>query len=188
MKKVALFVMLVAFMSAGLMAAESVDQLTPEQSRDYLSRALSVQTKDHTEYSGFGHTSSWGLTTVYGEGETTTEWIPYQGAREISKGAFLEMTGYPDLAAEANRVEELNKNLDIAGWVFLGTGVALSIIGPCFLAGDFDLGFTVGPLFVGMICAVISVPLLCINVNDDISISFAAGIANNYNRGLLSDY
>ena len=90
MRKIIACILILCIIANQLFAAETLEGLTYEQERIYLQNHLSVQTSQHTDVSGVGYMNDWGLYTSFSEGDTTTEWTPYVGAREISKEAFYE--------------------------------------------------------------------------------------------------
>ncbi len=74
----------------------------------------------------------------------------------------------------------------IAGWSVLGAGLLTMLSSLFFIddpnATDWWL------LGIGSVISCVSVPLLCIQVSNDVSISFAVGLADNYNKRLLESF
>lgn len=187
-KTVSLLLLICFVGSMGLYAADSVDALSYEQRQAYFRDALSIQTVDRTEISGgiydYGY---WGgYASTWAESNTTTDWYPYEGAFQISKVDFYELTGQYDLAAAEAKAEKLNNSMAIAGWSVLGAGLLTMLSSLFFIddpnATDWWL------LGIGSVISCVSVPLLCIQVSNDVSISFAVGLADNYNKRLLESF
>ena len=182
MKKIITCLLIFCIIANQLLAAETLEGLTYEQERIYLQNQLSVQTSQHTNLSGLGYMNDWGLYTSFSEGETTTEWTPYVGAREISKEAFYEIAGYNDLAEAERSANTFNRNMTIAGWTLYGVGLLAMLSSLFFLDNE---AACYGLLCGGGIVAAAGIPLVFIKADNDVSISFAVGIANSYNRKLL---
>ena len=182
MKRLIACVLLACFIANFAFAADRIENLTYDQERFYLQNHLSVQTSQHTDVSGLGYMNDWGLYTSFGSGDTTTEWTPYVGAREISKEDFYRITGYNDLAEAERSANDFNRNMSIAGWTLYGVGM-LAMLSSLFFM-DNDSAF-LGLLCGGGLVAVAGVPLIFIKASNDVSISFAVGIADSYNRQLL---
>lgn len=144
---------------------------------------------DRTEISGgiydYGY---WGgYASTWAESSTNTDWYPYEGAFQISKVDFYELTGQYDLAAAEAKAEKFNNSMAIAGWSVLGAGLLTMLSSLFFIddpnATDWWL------LGIGGVISCVSVPLLCIQVSNDVSISsFAVGLADNYNKRLLESF
>lgn len=182
MRKIIACILILCIIANQLFAAETLEGLTYEQERIYLQNHLSVQTSQHTDISGVGYMNNWGLYTNFSEGDTTTEWTPYVGAREISKEAFYEITGYNDLAEAERSANSFNRNMAIAGWTLYGVGILAMLSSLFFLDNE---AACYGLLCGGGVVAAVGVPLIFIKANNDVSISFAVGIANSYNKQLL---
>lgn len=176
-----------------VMAAESVEALSYEQQREYYNNALSIQTENQTTISGGAY--DWGrpggYVSSYASGSTVTEWYPYQGAQAISRADFFDTVGAYDLAEAEKRIDESNSKLHIAGAITTGVGLAAALAGLIWgLAANMpyeDPTFwaSMGLLIGGTCATVVGVPLLVIETKSDISISFAVGLADSYNKQLL---
>ena len=146
--------------------------------------ALSIETESHTDVTGGAY--DWGnpggYISSYASGETTTEWIPYQGARELSKVAFFNITGYSDLAEAQRKADTFNRNMDIAGWTLYGVGLAVMLSSLFFLDNE-KVAYSL--LGVGGLVSLGGLPLVLIETENNVSISFAVNIANSYNQRLL---
>ena len=170
-----------------LLAADSLESLTAEQERLYLENHLSVQTSQHTDISGIGYMNDWGLYTSFGEGNTSTEWTPYLGYNQISKADFFRLAGYEDLALQEQKIEETRKNMVIAKWTLFGAGFALMLGGMSTLLTESDPWIIAG-IVMFSVGAASWVPVLVLEFTEpesDIAVSFAVGVANNYNKRLL---
>lgn len=184
-----------------MMAATDISGLTAEAQMEFMNNSLSIQTEQNTYTYGsvIGNAWSTGLITgtAIGNSTTTTEWKPYMGPVEIDKGRFYEITGQDDLLAEYSKGMEKERTYKIAGWSLLGASLAggalMSILGLVggaqhWWRGNADdvlvptLGY--GGLLVMLVGGLTSVPLLVWDYNDDVSISFAVGIADMYNQRL----
>ena len=189
MKRIVALILLCSMVGPmGLFAAESLEELTAEERREYNRMALSVQTEHTTEYGGFGVPLRGGYTAMYAEGTTSTDWVPYQGYMRISKPEFLTIAGYPDLAAEEARISSQNNAMQIAGWSLFGVGIATMLSSLIVYFATNNLAAWGGVFGAGTAIAVIGVPLISIRIDNDIAISFAVSIADDYNRALLSDF
>lgn len=171
-----------------LFAADSLDSLTAEQERLYLENHLSVQTSQHTDISGIGYMNDWGLYTSFGEGNTSTEWTPYLGYNQISKADFFRLAGYEDLALQEQKIEETRKNMVIAKWSLFGIASALILASPfAAIMSNSDFWQIAGLAMLG-IGGALYIPCLILEFTEpesDIAVSFAVGVANNYNKRLL---
>ena len=78
--------------SMELFAADSIEMLSYEDRQVYIANALSIETREHITISGNAY--DWGSPSGYissfGSGESTTEWIPYLGPRQISRADFFQ--------------------------------------------------------------------------------------------------
>lgn len=182
-----------------MMAAADISGLSAEAQMEFMNNSLSIQTEQSTYTYGsvIGNAWSTGLVTgtATGNSTTTTEWKPYLGPVEIDKGTFYEITNQTELKEiyKAGMREEKNKH-DI-GWGLVGAGAGLfalcAIFGPLGAAEGW-WSSTVGMMGIflgagvlgGSILAFSSVPLLMWEYNDNVSISFAVGIADMYNQRL----
>lgn len=183
-KAVALALIVCMFGSMGLYAADSMEGLTYEQQREYFDNALSIETESHTTVSGGAY--DWGrpggFISSYAEGDTSTEWIPYKGARELSKADFFDITGYSDLAEAQRKADTFNRNMDIAGWSLYGVGLAVMLSSLFFLDNE-TVAYSL--LGTGAVVGLCGLPLVLIETENNVSISFAVNIANSYNQRLL---
>ena len=193
-KAVALTLIVCMFGSMGLYAADSMEGLTYEQQQEYINRSLSIETESHTTVSGgaydFGRPG--GYISSFAEGETTTEWIPYQGARQISRPAFFEIVGYPDIAAEEQHIIDVRNSMNIAKWSCVGIGFAGMFSGillallpennmPAAIAG-------IALFSLGCAADIAALILEFTPPESDISIAFAVNLANTYNQNLLNSF
>lgn len=194
MRKTAMLLLVCIIGTMALNAAESVQALDPEQRQRYFSNMLSIETENHITVSGgaydFGRPG--GYISSYASGETTTEWIPYQGPNQISRREFFSIAGLMDIAEEEERIEKRNNAQKIAGGIVLGVGAVAAVAGmiwgwnktdqdPCFWGA---LGLTCG----GVVASCASIPLFLWETKSDISIAFAANIADSFNKDLLSSF
>ena len=177
--------------SMSLSAAESVQDLTGEARERYIMESLSIETEEHITVSGGAHDFGLpgGYISTYASGESITEWIPYQGAREISRPEFLEIAGFPELAAEERDFEQRLSTHNAAMWGCLGAGLA-GILGGMLLAliphteGAAIAGIALSA--AGAASTIASFVLYFTPPESDISISFAVNVADLYNEELLS--
>ena len=195
MKRITASFLLVCMIgSMSLYAADSIDALSYEDRHVYLSQTLSVQTKDHTAV--MVDTYDWGrpggYISSYGEGETSTVWYPYLGARQISKADFFQIAGYPELAASEKKIADKQKSYSIAKWSLYGAGTVLGCAGLIMmLAADDDMTMGVSGLIMAMVGLAAYIPAVVFDLTppeSDVAISFAVGVAEAYNRQLLSSF
>ncbi len=187
--KIAVLLLFCIFCSYSLFAADSIEELSADERRQYMSSSLSIQTRNHTVVSADYFGWDWGWRTGYYRARTTTEWYPYLGARAISRAEFYQLAGYPELAQEELRIEKTNRNLSIAGWSLIGvgataifTGLIMSMISP--KTDDIGLGLMIG----GSVVSLASIPVFAFETKHNVSIEFAFGIADNYNKELLESF
>lgn len=197
-RKIIASVLLVCMIgSMSLYAADSIDALSYEDRQAYLSQALSVQTKEHTTVTvdtyDWGRPGGW--VSSYGEGETSAEWYPYLGARQISKADFFQLAGYPELAASEKKIADTQKSMAIAKWSLVGAGSLLMLIGLPLLYAGVDtesndaMAATGGVMsLVGLAAFIPAVILEFTPPESDISISFAVNVASGYNQKLLESF
>ena len=172
------FLLLIAILSAitPLSAANDITQLSADAQIEYLTNALSVEIVDqmNTYGSSLGTITNFGLITTSSVSSTTieTEWYPYLGSTEISRLDFFKLTGQNDIVAEYEAAEGkaskmkifgakgLMKENNLPGVLMLTSGLCLSGVG---------LG---------------SIALISWEYKDDVSVSFAIGLADIYNNKL----
>lgn len=166
-------------------AADSLKALSMEEQRIYLSNALSIQTSEHTYTTGGIYDWGWGWLDTYSSSSTSREWYPYRGPVEISKEEFYRLAGYDALADAEADAARTNKNMAIAGVTLSGVGLAAMLTSIFFTDND---ALFLGLLGGGTLLTCIGIPLLTIQVSNDVSISFAVGIADSYNQRLLESF
>ena len=172
--------------------ASTVEGMTPAQEREYLSKALSIQeslsTKGTTSIFNINKYASYGVSNS----STNTEWVPYQGASPISKIDFFRITGEQELLKEALAIEKRSQDRKKLGWGLTiggaigyaaGLGVMFSSLNdPDNLEKPLLTGAAISLLFA--IPFGIGIDKLLYVEKQDVSASFAAGIADIYNREL----
>ena len=186
MGRIIALVLIISMIGSMLFAAESVEELTADEQMVYFSNALSVQTSEHTVMSGGIYDWGRGWYDTYASSSTMKEWYPYMGPAEISKEDFYRLTGCDELAEAEARASRTNRNMAIAGLTLSGVGLAAMLSSLFFVDGN-DIAF-LGLLGGGTLLTCIGIPLLTIQVRNDVSISFAVGIANSYNQRLLASF
>lgn len=193
MKKfTAIFLILCIVSNLWLFSATTIDDLSYENRQFYISNALSIETKENINVSGgaydFGNLG--GYIPSYAYGESTTEWIPYYGPMQISRADFFDITGYKDFAEFEREIERKNKVYRTVGWSLLGSGLGLMLGGLLWNVAD-EYGTGLGASILmggGILVSCVSIPFFFLETKSNISISFAVGIANNYNQKLLDSF
>ena len=187
-------ILLLVCMSVNLaFAADSIESLSPEQFRAYISNSLSIETASHTTVSGgsydFGRPG--GYISSYATGDTVTEWYPYLGSNQINRSDFFALAGYDDLARQEYKIEQARKNMSIAKWSIFGIGSAAALIGAIMWSmglDNYDDAMAETGAIIMLAGLASYIPALVLEFTppeSDIAISFAVGIANQYNRQLL---
>ena len=194
MKKLIVLFFVLSVFVLSLSAATDINDLSYTERQDYLSKAVTIETVQEHEASGYAMPLTDSLAIAHTEGLTTTEWFPYQGYKQISKGDFFTLLGYDDLAQKQYKADKFNNSMEIASWTTFGVGISAVLGG--YLAMELgasdnnDAVEATGGVIAltGLVSMLVSIPLFFIRANNDVSISFAAGIAANYNAQLLSTY
>lgn len=171
--------------------AIALDSLAVEKRVLYLENALSIETQENYSYSSGTRFYNIGRSvygSTYGHGSTTTEWKPYLGASEISKKEFFQIVGDSEMVSYLDEIEAKNKKRTAIGATFTGIGSLAYLVCMGALLSDTSspnyalIGVTGGLAALGV---GIGIPLLCVSYDDNISIQFAVGVADNYNQQLL---
>lgn len=166
--------------------------MTPAQEREYLSKALSIQenlfTKGSTSIFNVNNYASYGVSNS----STNVEWVPYQGASPISKIEFFRITGEQELLEEALAIEKRSQDRKKLGWGLTiggaigyaaGLGVMFSSLNdPDNFEKTLLNGTAISLLFA--IPLIIGIEKILYVEKQDVSASFASGIADIYNREL----
>ena len=163
--------------------------LTENQRAEYLSNALSIETREHTYTYTDAYTYPIGRFGAYTTYDTNhyseTNWYPYMGPTEISKLDFFRLTGYDAIVAQMEKDLKTQRALVISGGTLMTAGFIGVITGVVLMC-------TMDDILPGTITTCISavamgagIPMMLWEPNDDISISFAVGVADDYNRKLL---
>ncbi|HIS14585.1 MAG TPA: hypothetical protein IAA76_08405 [Candidatus Ornithospirochaeta stercorigallinarum] len=189
-KKVIALSLVFVLLSNSIFASIDLSLLSSEHQQIFLNQALSIQTEQNTlSYSsGYAKPTSWGaLSSGWGTSNTSTDWVPYRGAGEISKVDFLYATGQYDMAKNLENAYKTAENFKLAGYILTGVGsvglLATLLIGSNYY-GDSSvplyilLGLSAGSLAVG-------IPFMFWQVDDNLSVSFAVGLADVYNQNLF---
>lgn len=180
--------------------------------QDYLMRQLSIETEEHTFSSG-GEYANYraGRYNAYGYGYWTssssksTVWYPYEGGYRIDRSTFYNIVGKPELALEYEDWKKAVKQHDLVmntvGGVLLGVGSGLLLGGfiDCLVGVSSDnyttSRATLDYVLMGVGGALVTagtIPFLVFDVTSpkmpNVSIAFAIGLANEYNRTLLTSY
>lgn len=185
MRRIVALMLVLCMIGSMAYSADSLKSLSMEDQRMYLSNALSIQTSEHTYTSGGIYDWGWGWLDTYSSSSTSREWYPYRGPVEISKEAFYRLTGYDALADAEAAAARTNRNMAIAGLTLSGAGLAAMLASVFFIDND---ALFYGLLGGGTLLTCIAIPLLTIEVDNDVSISFAVGIADSYNQRLLESF
>ena len=199
MKKLISIIIISIMLIQPAMAAADIPDLSAEKQMEFMNNSLSIQTEQNTYSYGSTIGNVWGngvvTGTAFGNATTTTDWRPYLGPMEIDKGTFYEITEQTELKAIYDKgVAEEKKKHDI-GWGRVGAGAGLfvlcTIFGPLGTAeGWWDgtvgmIGILLGAgLLGGTTIAALSIPFLTWEFNDNVSVSFAVGVADMYNQRL----
>lgn len=167
MRKVLLVLLALLFFSVPLWAAASTVLLSTDSRAWYNHNSITIQVRSR-------------------------DWVPYMGGMELSKAEFFNLTGEYELAADIDKEYKRVKKLNTAGkvlfWGGYGIGFAGIIAMYALMAADnqdaawMSLGISLAAFSVGSI----GLPLLYIKPKENVPVSFAIRLADNYNAALLS--
>ena len=189
-RTIILFCFITIFLCFGL--AASTEGMTPAQEREYLSKALSIQEVLSTSGKSSIFNIDGSAAFAFSDSSTNKKWEAYEGASPISKIDFFRLTGEPKLLEEALAIEERNEKRNKLG---LGLTIGGSI---GYFAGLGVMVYSVFDMenYVTILCSGAGISLLfaipmCIGIDflttkeeQKVSASFAAGIADVYNKEL----
>lgn len=172
--------------------AASTDGMTPAQEREYLSKALSIQEVLSTSGKSSIFNIDRNAAFAFSDSSTNKKWEAYEGASPISKIEFFRLTGEQKLLEEALAIEERNEKrnklglgLTIGGSIgyFAGLGIMVySVFDRENFVTILCCGAGISLLFA--IPMSIGIDFLSTKEEQKVSASFAAGIADVYNKEL----
>lgn len=201
MKKLISIIIISIMLIQPAMAAADISDLSAEKQMEFMNNSLSIQTEQNTYSYGSTIGNVWGngvvTGTAFGNATTTTGWRPYLGPMEIDKGSFYQITNQGDLYDSYSKGMEKEKTYHIAGWSLL----CASVIGGAAIALCGMMGYNQGwwrgnavdvlyPALLGsglslmLVGGLSSVPLITWDYKDNVSVSFAVGVADMYNQRL----
>lgn len=188
--------------------------MTNTQKQQFLNNALSVIPKNVSISTGFGsaYTNQYGYTFGSATSRTTEylDWDAYKGSSQISRASFYKLTNqiglYNSLVQSQERVQKKHKSgtyLTIGGGVVTGVGLGVMCYGlirsnPYSFIYDRDdynafakksdtiMWWGIGIALAGIIPLGIGIEHLLYNESDNVSVSFAMGIADAYNESLAT--
>lgn len=187
MKKLLLIAIAIIMIANPLFAVNDLSALSAESQQKYLMESLSIQTEENTVATGSGFGNMIGSTAIMtsvGRGTTETEWYPYKGPSELTREEFYTLTNQNDLLEAYTEGTKKQTIANICGWALLGVTFIGGLV-VCFTG--LESGNTSAEwigLSVALIGGLGSIPLVTWEYDDNVSISFAVGLADIYNNNL----
>ncbi len=203
MRKLIAIVLLVAVLvNTAFASSYTISDLSSEARDYYIRNALGVQTSLNTQsYSSSLFTPLLGRSYVGSSssyGKTVTDWIPFYGPAEIDKRTFLEIAGADDILKAYDEAEKECAKKRNTGAVLIGVGVTtmvastITALVPVFYDMDLDSNMSNILFLSGLAGVCVSAIPLCFGIefvlakpNNNLSVEFAIGIADNYNQKLI---
>ena len=180
--------------------SEYLKDMTKDQKEQFLNNALSViaKTISISQGSGSGYTYSDEFRFLFGmtnnKSTDYADWDVYLGPSKISRLDFYELTGqdklYDSLAESVARIKRKRKSglyYTIGGSVIAAVGAGLLIYG--LQKEDDDNPYVwwgAGIALVSCIPLEIGISNLSYSEKEDVSLSFATGLADMYNAELAA--
>lgn len=188
MKKLISLILLLSF-CACIFASPIIDtsSLSEEKRLEYLKKSLSINYGTKTESTVYASNYGYGMSIGSGESTTKTEWTPFMGGMEVKKTDFFHLLGEYGLEEQQRKVEKQNKTNHIVGWTIFGVGMTTMFCSLIPLQGENpNFGLCYGLLAAGGCVGLLSIPFVCSNKKLDVSLSFIAGLTDNYNLKLYN--
>ena len=176
--------------------------MSSNQRQEYLNKALSVERKSVTKTSTYGNTynskpGKYGTSGTFSsdtETSTTTDWIPYLGPSQISKTEFFRLAKNDELYRKAMEIDSRVKAKKQSGTIYTVVGTVAVLGGAALLAigenekNPNELYQVLGGVVMGVGCIPLGFGIynLCYKEEMDVSVDFAIGVANSYNKDLAT--